>query len=457
MAGIGFDLRRVFFEDKGFPKVSTAATSAFTSSGPWIFSIFTLSAIKFFIEPKMAKEEFDALISLIIYSFIFSMIISSPIANMVTRHLSDVLYEKHFDELVSIFLIAVLITGIPSTLLCISFIYFFTSLKAHLYEILVLFNGLSFLWIAMTFVSAMRDGKSVTYMFLAGMCVSFFGLYFYGYESLGSAIFSFAIGVVLSLFGLYARLVVEFRGEFKFDISWLFTKSKTIYSVLLSSLLFYGFMWVDKLIYWFYSDKSVMIVEGFFFFPQYDFAIFVAYLMIIPMSAYFMVFVETVFFESLREYLDAIEKHNDIWVIEAKAHSLLLTFFKCIINLAIFGVLIGFAFFMLATLFLSHFGINIESIPLLRICIMSALLLNLLQAVIIFLYYFDYQKEVIYITGFTFILSLLFSLLFKDATFELSGYAHFISLFFGLIVALVTAIIKIKRVTYYTFMQNELL
>jgi len=112
---------------------------------------------------------------------------------------------------------------------------------------------------------------------------------------------------------------------------------------------------------------------------------------------------------------------------------------------------------MVATFVLSYFNIGIESIPLLRVCILSALLLSLLQAVIIFLYYFDYQKEVIFIASITFVISLVLSLIFKDAELEFTGYPHFISLFCGLSLALYIAIIKIRKVKYFTFMQNELL
>ncbi len=96
MAGIGFELKNLFADTKGVSKANIAVKSVVVSTGPWLISIATLASLLIFLKPGMSGTDFYTLSGTFVYTFIFSMIISSPISNAATRHLSDKLYEEDF-------------------------------------------------------------------------------------------------------------------------------------------------------------------------------------------------------------------------------------------------------------------------------------------------------------------------------------------------------------------------
>ncbi|MEY4503833.1 MAG: hypothetical protein RL154_125, partial [Pseudomonadota bacterium] len=192
-------------------------------------------------------------------------------------------------------------------------------------------------------------------------------------------------------------------------------------------------------------------------FPSYDFAIFVAYLTMIPAVAYFSVFVETVFYEEQKSYLSAIENKKDLWHIKTRARALFLSFLKSVFNVFVFQLIVALLFLLILTPSFDYFKISLESIPLLRISLFCALLQLVLQVIIIFIYYFDFQKEALFVTLFAFISNLTITLFLKDASFATVGYSYFISLVLSILFALGIAFYKLKRINYYIFMNGEVL
>jgi uncharacterized membrane protein len=312
------------------------------------------------------------------------------------------------------------------------------------------------MWMIMIFVSAMRDFNTVLFAFAFGLFVSFIVLYFYGYNGAFEALWSFCLGITITIGILFGILVKEFDYQYSgFKFIWL--RQTDFYILLLSGFFFYASMWADKIIYWFDSDFGKQTIKGFYFFPQYDFAMFVAYLTMIPAVAYFSVFVETVFYDEQKKYLSAIENKKDIWHIKASAQALFECFLKSILNVFTFQFLIALTFILILIPIFDFYKIAPESIPLLRIALLCALLQLVLQVIIIFIYYFDFQKEALIITLFSFISNLILTLYLKDFGFAMVGYSYFASLLLSIILALSISYYKLSRINFYTFMNNEVI
>lgn len=455
MAGIGFDLKKLFVEENSSnPKIDIAIKSAFITSGPWLSSVFFLAAVKFFIQDIMNKQEFDTFMSIAIYGFVFSMAISSSISYMSTRKLADILYIKNYKAVVRLFLESSFVLALLSFLLCLAYLLCFTNLQSSWYLICSFFALMCVMWQIMIFVSSMKDFNTVFFSFIFGLILSFVVLFFYGYKGAYEAIASFAFGISVTIGLLLNVLVKEFGYEpQKLSFAWL--KEKDLYALFASGFLFYAAMWADKLIYWFDSEFKIEVIKGFFFFPAYDLAIFIAYLTMIPTVAYFSVFVETYFYEEQKSYLSSIENKKDLWYIKSSATNLFVAFLKSVFNVAIFQFLIAILSIVFLTYFFDFFVISPESIPLLRISLFCAMAQIVLQVIIIFIYYFDFQKEALFITLFAFITNLIFTFALKDCGFEYVGYSYFASLLLSIVFALAISFYKFKRINYYIFMGSE--
>ncbi len=453
MAGIGFDLRKIFYTDNKLEKVKVSIQSLFITSGPWIISIFTVATLKIINETFMTKGNFNIFVSVIIYSFVFSLILSSPVTNLVTRCSSDFIYLEKFDEILSIFFSGFLIVGIISFLSAFLYILYFTPLKNYSFRISYLFTSLNILWFIMVFVSMLKDPKRITIAFLIGMLIIIFLNWLYAKGNLSKSLDSFTIGICFTCYYLIALLFKQFDFNKKLNFQWLFEFK--YYPLVLSGLFLYLGMWADKIIYWFFSNKSVEVAKGFYFFPVYDFAIFLSYLTIIPTTAFFVIFIETTFYETQRAYLTLVERNGTLDEIREKEEKLIVDFYKSIINLIYFQSFIAIIFIFFVPILLDHFNIVVESIPLLRIAVLSATLQIILNIIIIFLYYFDYQKETLFIALCLFFSNTIISFYMKDMPFEYTGFSYFISLVITNIIAFVIAQFKLSNVTYFILMKNS--
>ena len=453
MAGIGFELQKVIDENENyFPKISLALKSMIVTSGPWIISICTLLLIKFFLTQIISKELYDTFISIIIYSFIFSLIISSPLINMVTRYISDKLYLNEEEKIFPTFLGSLILTGAISFSSSYIFIGIATNLTEYAIGISYLFTALSILWLIMIFVSSLKDYDFVTYSFLFGMAISFILLYFVWNSDLEELIRSFTLGVLFTISLLTARLLIEFPTN-KF-IDFQFLTIKKYYILFFSNLFLYLALWIDKFLYWF-SAKGEEVIQGFYFFPDYDFIVFLAYLTLIPTTAYFTVYIETVFYQNQKKYFNAIENKERLSNIKLYEDRLKKTFFIGLIKIAVFQFFMAILFILLVQVLLEVNDINVETIPLLRITIFAVSLQMIINVLVIFLYYFDFQKEVLFISILFLLSNFTISYFMIDLPYEYVGYSYFFSTLLTLVVALLIVLHKIEKINFYTFVKNE--
>src|SRR4051812_27868089 len=104
MAGIGFELRKLARRDDLLGLVESYAHSALASTGPWLFTILSLSGVVMFGSRFISYEEMTQFRLVIIYNFAFSLMISAPIAMVSMRHLADSIYAKKVDDSPSVLL-----------------------------------------------------------------------------------------------------------------------------------------------------------------------------------------------------------------------------------------------------------------------------------------------------------------------------------------------------------------
>ncbi len=447
MAGIGFDLRKIFKEEGSSSKFNISIQSLFVTSGPWIISIFTIALIKLINETVMREDSFNALSSVIIYAFVFSIVTSSPISNLITRFISDLIYLKREKEILSVFLSGFLILGLVSLSLSSFYCYFFTDLKDYTLNVAYLFSALNILWFIMVFVSMLKNAQEITLSFLSGMLIVVTLNLLYTKGDIGRALNSFTLGVTFTIFYLITILLYEFEFNNKLNFKWMITSE--YYSSFISILFFTIATWGDKIIYWFLSDKGVMVSKGFYFFPAYDFATFLSYLTIIPTTAFFVIFLETDFFEKERSFLNIIEKGGSLDHIKIREWELRRTFYRVVLNLLYFQTIISILFLLVASMLLEYFNIMLESIPLLRITTIDATLQVLFNALLIFLYYFDARKDTILISLLFLLLNFGLTFLMRDLPYEYTGFSYFLSLAAANIAIFWTIEQKLKNFVYY--------
>ncbi len=426
--------------------------SIFTTSGAWLISIITLLSIKFLMKDIITKELYDLFLTIIIYSFIFSMIITAPFINMINRYLGDKIYLKEYDSILPIFISSFILIAPVSYLSSFYYVRYFTNLGDFSFVIAQFFTSLSILWLIMIFITIFKHFAIINFSFLIGMIISIVLIKYLFHDDLYSLILGFNSGVLFTVSVLVAKLKYDFTFRSYFDFSFL--KEKKYYLFFLSGLLLYLALWTDKFMYW-ASGYGVEIEKGFYFFPEYDFVIFISYLVIIPVNSYLTVYINDVFNIEQKQYFKAIENKKSFAIINNFARNLQNTFYRGIFKITLFQFIISLLFVFSIHYFFDKFNINVESIPMLRIVVFAITIQMILMAIIVFLYYFDFQKEIFFISLCYFILNFSFSYFMVNLSYDYIGYSYFISALLTLFIAFIISSYKMERINFYIIARNE--
>lgn len=399
------------------------------------------------------KEDlYDLFLTIIIYSFIFSMIITAPFINMINRYLGDKIYLKEYNSILPIFISAFVIIAPISYICSLFYIIYFTNLNEFSFTIAQLFCSLSILWLIMIFITIFKHYSIINYSFLIGMILSIVLIKYFFHDNLYNLVLAFNSGILLTISILIAKLKYDFSLNNYFDFSFL--KQKKYYLFFLSGLLLYLALWTDKFMYW-VSNYGVEVEKGFYFFPEYDFIIFISYLVIIPVNSYLTVYINDVFNIEQKQYFKAIENKKSFATINNFAKNLQNTFYRGIFKVALFQFLISLLFVFLVQYFFDKFNINVEAIPMLRIVVFAITIQMILMAIIIFLYYFDFQKEIFFISFCYFLLNFIFSYFMVNLSYDYIGYSYFISVLLTLFIAFLISSYKMERINFYIIARNE--
>ena len=173
MAGIGFELKKLF-QKKGV--LNTAKAYGYTAvicTGPMLLGVILLYGINSICGAfGVDTHTREYLICQITYALLASVTVSSFFSLAVTRYTADMLFEKNYDAVIPCFWGAtVVMQAVGSILyggfLCISGVSFFQGFLGF-----TLFNELLIVWNAMSFLSAIKDYKGIFQSFFVSVAVT---------------------------------------------------------------------------------------------------------------------------------------------------------------------------------------------------------------------------------------------------------------------------------------------
>ena len=305
MAGIGFELSKAIREDSVKGRVSGYTGAAFSSSGSVIVGI-----ILFFFIQLAAKHEnipqttIDSFMCYVTNTMFFSMIVTSTLSLVISRYVSNKIYEGKYEKvmpsLIGSATIIAIIGGVAFLiLLAISCVPFYVTAT-----LMLLYLILSLCWLLTSYVTLIRDYKWVVIAYVVAFLTSASLLILLrSMNMLGIISMIITLGVCFAVVD-----IVLFRAVYR-----AFPKQDGTYFSFLSeikqspSLCIVGFLMMFGMlghfwVTWFSSTESLIANGLFRFGPNYDFPAIVAYFSTIPASIYFVTMFETSFGEKYQKY-----------------------------------------------------------------------------------------------------------------------------------------------------------
>jgi uncharacterized membrane protein len=455
VAGIGFELRRLTERDDLLGLVEGYSYAALAACGPWVFTILSLSAIVALGMPATTPQELAAFRVLVLYNFSFSLVLAGPIVLVTTRYLSDCLHARDVQSAPALLVGALtLVFGAALPIAAPVYLLHFQLEPAIRLGAILNFMLVSGIWVVSVFLTAVKNYRGVALAFLGGMSAGTIAasLLAPGWGAAGM-LCGFNAGLAIIFFTLIARVFAEYpaRAERPFLFLPLFRR---YWDLALGAVAFNAAVWADKWIMWFAPERE-RLRSGLVSCPDYDGAMFLAYLSIVPALAAFLLTIETGFFEKYARFYDDIRRHSPYSKIEDNHRELIQSFVDGSRNFLVLQGSISTVAILTAPQLFEWLGVNFRQLGIFRFGILGAFFHAGFLFLSIILSYFDQRRTLLALSVLFLGANCLFTLLSLRLGFAFYGYGYFLSALVAFGCAFTATARFITRLPYETFVRSN--
>lgn len=456
MAGIGFLLRKMVKENRYSSDIKASLHAVVISSGPWIFAVLCIVALNYFLSFYTTESQIMLFRAVIIYTYAFTLIISSIFQVVVTRFISDKLFQRENESLLPNFVGCIAFTGLVNFV--ISAVFMAATTLSFINKILcvVIFSVVGMQWIIVIFLTALRDYLKTTVIYFVGFLLSAAAAIFLG-KNMGFTGFllGFAMGQTAIVLSLMERILEEFPpGE---DKIFEFTRYFGKYPQLFWAAFLYNFgFWIDKFLAW-YSPRGFQVRDFFHAHYPYDTGVFLAVLTMIPALAHFFLKMETSFYEDLRRYINTIIKEGALQDINAVRKQLVESLKIRLLDIGNIQFLIAFILFLIAPWVLRLLNLEIPQVILVfRITLFAAMFQLLFLVIIVLFWYLELLDESAYCVLIFAGLNTVINYVLMYFTMVPMGVGYLVSIAISFFIALAVLMARLKDLNFVTLMRRPL-
>lgn len=318
MAGIGFELKKLFKATGVLSKLRAYGYTGMVTAGPMLLGFFFLLAVSYIARWAGLKEEqSDLLVSMITYSLLASMLFSGTFSMVMTRYVADLLYEEREKDILPS-LEGVLNFLLPlGGVLWASFLVFSGIGPVLGILVFTLFMELVVAWTEMNYLSAVKDYKGILISYLSSIVIALLiavaGCHFFGGSVeilLMAVVTGYGLMMVFNLYHLYRFFPNSEEHHFHF-LPWFDEYKDLVVISLATNIGLFGHL----IIAWF-SPIGEKIKGLFFSAPQYDIAALFAFITILITTINFVASVEVNLYPKYRRYYDLFNGTGSISEIE---------------------------------------------------------------------------------------------------------------------------------------------
>lgn len=455
MAGIGFRLQKILSENTYTSSLKAYFYAAAISCGPWLFTIVGVGTLGAFSGDLFEEEAHYIFRGILVYCYAFSLIFTGFFQMVVTRYLSDCFFSEDYDAVLPVYTVTLLILTVIQVATAGVFFYFCEfDLKTAILGTL-LYVVISNIWLAMVFLTALRNFHGILISFFVGSALSSVGAISAGMVwQLPGLLGGFTLGQGIILIMLSRNIFSEFRYVKSFDLE-LFN-----YFIQYPQLAIIGFsynlaIWIDKILFWF-SHTGTQIKDLIYFCPIYDSAMYIAYLSIVPSMSLFIIRIETNFYDYYRDFYGTIVNKFPLNLIREEKMKMVNSLYG---SMERFFKLQGFITLMIilfAKIIIDSANMLWIQIPLLQISTLGAFLHVLLLILSIIILYFDFRNLCMILTVTYLVTNTVFTYISIQMGLKFFGYGYTLSCFISLLVGYYLFAKKMDKLEYITFMRQPI-
>ncbi|MGX6443169.1 exopolysaccharide Pel transporter PelG [Neobacillus sp. K501] len=457
MAGIGFQLKKLFNEHGLLANVRAYSYSTVVTIGPLALCILLMTFVQLLLQaantPYAERELFLAGSQ---YALIFSQIITGGFNLTISRFVADQIFLEKYENILSslygVISICILIGGITA------FLFFLNSPLEFNFKFAsyIFFVELIIVWILCMYVSALKNYMKIVKSFLIGVTISGLAIFVcIKFFQINSATAMMAC-LDLGFFFMVVKFIQYIREYFKVNNFQYF---RFLHYIKKYPLLFIcGFLYTlglygHSFIVWLgpYQHK---VAETFIIAPFYDVPVFFAYLSVLPAMVLFVVSLETSFYSVYKMYYNRILNSfplKDILSAKKDMFRVLKIELTFMTEMQLFVAICSIA---LGVKFLPLVGLTFEQIQIFIMLVLGYLFFILMYTVVLLLLYYDDQNGACWTIGIYTIGSMLLTVILLQ--FGNLGFSIFFIAFISLLFGLRKFNRYLNNIDYYTFCSQPL-
>ena len=427
MAGIGVKLNRIYHKNTITTDIIGFFYSTVVTIAPVLVVIINLmlmqKVLKFNTVGFFERELFSCTV---LYVFIFSLLTTSPFNAVLSRYMSDVIFEERFEDVQPCHRVGFLTNICFSCLFAIPFCfwehlvgevpiyYVFTGYCCFVSLVTVFYN--------MLYLSICKEYRLISLYFLTGMVTSFLLSLFLRYVCKVSITYSMLLALTV---GFFLTAVLEWAKIHQFfpdnceEYKRVFEYFRKYWHLILINFLYTLGLFVHNFVFW-GTDMAMHLVRTFVCNQPYDMATCLAMFTNISASVIFISRVEMYFHERYRAYADAVFGGRGIDIRNTRKR-MFRQLGSELMTLVRLQFIVSVVIYLLFVIFLPGMGYAGLVMRIYPMVAAGYFILFLMYSEIIFLYYFEDLKG-----------ALLTAISFCAGTFLASLVAvHLSSIFYG--------------------------
>ena len=395
MAGIGVKLNRIYGKNTVTTNIIGFFYSTVVTIAPILVVILTLVLMQYALQFNTVRYFDRELFSCtILYVFIFSLLTTSPFNAVLSRYMSDVIFEERFEDVQPCHRVGLLTNICFSCLFAIPFCiwehlvggvpiyYVFTGNCCFVSLVLVFYN--------MLYLSICKEYRLISLYFLIGMGTAFLLSLLFRYVcKLGvtySMLLALALGFVLTALLEWAK-IRQFFPDNSEEYGRVFAYFRKYWQLIFINFLYTLGLFLHNFVFW-GTDMATHLVKTFVCNQPYDMATCLAMFTNISASVIFISRVEMYFHEHYRKYADAVFGGRGLDIRNTKKRMFrqlsgeLMTLVRLQFTVSVF-LYLAFVIFLPGA---GYAGIVMRIYPMVAA---GYFVLFLMYSEIIFLYYFE--------------------------------------------------------------------
>ena len=446
MAGIGVKLNRIYHKNTITTNVVGFFYSIVVTIAPVLVVIINLilmqKVLKFNTVGYFDRELFSCTV---LYIFIFSLLTTSPFNAVLSRYMSDVIFESRYEDVLPCYRLGLLLNICFSCLLGIPFclwehlvggvriFYVFTGYCGYIGLVLVFYN--------MLYLSICKEYRLISLYFFIGMVIAFLLSLFFRFLLKMSIPYSMLLALAIGFFlisVLESAKIHQYFPDNSEEYRRVLVYFKRYWHLVPINFLYTLGLFIHNFVFW-GTDMAMHLVNTFVCNQPYDMATCLAMFTNVSASVIFISRVEMYFHERYKAYADAVFGGRGIDIRNTR-RNMFRQLGSELVTLVRLQFIVSVIIYLIFVIFLPRRGYAGLVMRIYPMVAAGYFVLFLMYSEIIFLYYFEDLYGALLTAGSFCGVTLLASLL----STHLNPIFYGLGIWAGSLIGFVTAYMRLR-------------